>query len=156
MLKIEIPGKGILQIQHLVLDFNGTIAVDGKLISGISERIKELSQYVNIYVITADTNGTVHKQCEHLPVEVHVIGKQNQELEKEHFVNQLSPKGTASMGNGTNDERMFQASDVSIAIIGTEGCATRSLLQSDIVVHNILDGFDLFLKQHRLIATLRK
>jgi hypothetical protein len=41
MLSIAIPGFKNLSLAHLVLDFNGTLAVDGNLITGVSERRKE-------------------------------------------------------------------------------------------------------------------
>ncbi len=41
MLKIQIPGRKPIILEHLVLDFNGTIAIDGKIISGVKERLKK-------------------------------------------------------------------------------------------------------------------
>lgn len=35
MLNLNIPGRERLEINHLVLEFNGTIAMDGELISGV-------------------------------------------------------------------------------------------------------------------------
>ncbi len=34
MLRIDIPGYKIIKAEHLVLDFNGTMAIDGRLIDG--------------------------------------------------------------------------------------------------------------------------
>ena len=71
MITAEIPGWGSLEIKNLVLDFNGTIATDGRLIEGVAPLLAEIKEKnVGIYVITADTNGTVRKECEGLPVEV--------------------------------------------------------------------------------------
>ncbi|MFV9511263.1 HAD family hydrolase [Tepidibacillus sp. LV47] len=152
----QIPGRGELKIDHLVLDFNGTIAEDGKLIEGVKERLLQLGQAFDIYVVTADTNGSVHRECEGLPVIVHVIDKEDQLGEKKRFIQNLNSQGVISIGNGVNDAWMFEASNLAIAVIGKEGCATSSLLKSDIVVFHILDAFDLLLKENRLIATLRR
>lgn len=46
MLKIQIPGRKPIILEHLVLDFNGTIAIDGKIISGVKERLKKRSQRI--------------------------------------------------------------------------------------------------------------
>jgi soluble P-type ATPase len=51
---------------------------------------------------------------------------------------------------------MFENSELSIAIIGEEGCSGKLLLHSDIVVHNIVDAMNLLLNEKRMIATLRK
>ena len=37
MIALTIPGFGALELQHLVLDYNGTLAVDGKLIRGLRD-----------------------------------------------------------------------------------------------------------------------
>jgi hypothetical protein len=42
MIIIEIPGYKRLEIKHIVCDYNGTIAVDGKLIGGIRKIINDL------------------------------------------------------------------------------------------------------------------
>ena len=35
MIHYKIPGRGELEIENIVLDYNGTIAVDGKIIEGV-------------------------------------------------------------------------------------------------------------------------
>lgn len=154
-MKLTIPGRDSLTVTNLVLDFNGTIAVDGEIFEEIKERLVRLSRLVTIHIITADTNGTVANQCKDLPVSVHIIGKENQHIEKKNFILQLPTKGVVSIGNGSNDAEMFSVSDLSIAIVGQEGCATESLVRSDLVVTSISDALDLLLKENRLVATLR-
>ena len=39
MIRIEIPGRDELCIEHVLLDYNGTIAADGTLIPGVGELI---------------------------------------------------------------------------------------------------------------------
>ena len=70
MLTISIPGRGDLVLRHLLLDFNGTIAEDGRLAAGMAERLEALSRSLAIYVVTADTHGTAAAACAGLPVEV--------------------------------------------------------------------------------------
>lgn len=57
MLKIVIPGNVTLGLQHLVLDFNGTLACDGELLDGLKPRLDNLSRHLDIHVVTADTFG---------------------------------------------------------------------------------------------------
>ncbi|WP_274363768.1 HAD family hydrolase [Paenibacillus thermotolerans] len=155
-MQIHIPGQGSLQINHLVLDFNGTIALDGKLVYGVRERLFDLEKLYNIHVLTADSNGSAAEECKGLPVTLHMIAKDNQREEKRNFIGDISSEGVAVMGNGINDELMFRHADLSIAIVGKEGCATATLMASHIVVHDVRDGLDLLLKHNRLIPTLRK
>lgn len=154
MLALNIPGRGQFNMNHLILDFNGTIAFNGKLIPDVAERIMLLSKDVDIHVITADTNETVARQCSVLPVSVQILRSDDHTGEKGGFVRGLN--GVICMGNGANDEAMFAESDIAIAINGKEGCATATLLKSDMVIDNINDALDLLLNPKLVTATLRK
>jgi len=153
-MQVLIPGREKLILSHLVLDFNGTIALDGLILPNVREKLTELHTLIKIHVLTADSNGSAARECEGLPVELHVIGKDNQREEKRSFISQLE-HGVAVMGNGVNDELMFREADLSIAVIGKEGCATVTLMSSDITVTDIVDGLNLLINHHRLIPTLR-
>jgi soluble P-type ATPase len=43
MLEIDIPGFGLLVLQHLVTDFNGTLSVGGKLLPGVKGQLNRLA-----------------------------------------------------------------------------------------------------------------
>ena len=43
MIRVEIPGREPLDIAYLVMDYNGTVAVDGLLPGDVAERIGRLS-----------------------------------------------------------------------------------------------------------------
>lgn len=155
-MKIDIPGSDSLHIKYLVLDFNGTIATDGRLDEGLAQRIQALSALgLEIHVITADTNGTAEAQCAGLPVQIHLFPKDQVALEKAKLVKELGKAHTACLGNGKNDLLMAQEALLSIAIVGREGAYAKTALASDLWVFNSLDGLDLLLKPHRLIASLR-
>ena len=62
-MQIEVPGYKVLNLKYLVLDYNGTIAVDGRMPESIQQRIIVLSKELMIYVLTADTHGTVEDNC---------------------------------------------------------------------------------------------
>ena len=55
MLEIDIPGDKTLCLSFIVLDYNGTIACDGRLLPGVRQRLEELSKSVSIHILTADT-----------------------------------------------------------------------------------------------------
>lgn len=59
MLHIEIPGRAPMDIANVVFDYNGTIAVDGAVLPELRGRLKALLKLVPVYVLTADTYGTV-------------------------------------------------------------------------------------------------
>lgn len=154
MIKIQIPGREELVLSHLVLDYNGTIAEDGNIIEGIRPRLAQLSKELSIYVITADTHGTAAKKCEGLPLKVLTFPTTEVGRIKAEEVQKLSG-GVVTIGNGFNDIQMSDAADLSICVVGREGCCGALLMHTDVVVTSIEDALDLLLIPGRLRATLR-
>ena len=154
MLKIQIPGRDELTLSHLILDYNGTIAEDGEIIESIRPRLAELSKELSIYVITADTHGTAAKKCEGLPLQVLTFPTTEVGAIKAEEAQKLTD-GVITIGNGYNDIQMSDVADLSICVIGKEGCCGALLMHCDIVVTSIDDALDLLLKTGRLRATLR-
>ena len=58
MIEIAIPGRGEYRLSHLVLDLNGTLALDGKLIEGVAERLRRLNESLKLFVVSANTFGS--------------------------------------------------------------------------------------------------
>ena len=154
MLNIQIPGRELLTLSHLVLDYNGTIAEDGEIIEGIRPRLAALSKDLAIYVITADTHGTAAKKCEGLPLQVLTFPTTEVGRIKAEQVQKLTG-GVVTVGNGYNDIRMSDAADLSICVMGAEGCCSALLLHTDVAVTSIEAALDLLLIPGRLRATLR-
>ncbi len=154
MLTIEIPGRETLEISHVVLDYNGTVAVDGALLPGLAERIAALKESVTVTVLTADTYGTVRAQCEPLGIAVETFPRAGAAQCKEEIVRGLSG-GAACVGNGFNDIQMFDAAALSIAVLEKEGLCAALLAHADVLVSSPLDALDLLLRPKRLCATLR-
>ena len=154
MLKINIPGREEMVLNHLILDYNGTIAEDGLIIESIRPRLEQLSRDLRIYVITADTHGTAAQRCEGLPLKVLTFPTTEVGKIKADEVRKLSG-GVVCIGNGFNDIQMSDAADLSICVMGREGCCGALLSHVDVVVTSIDDALDLLLKTGRLRATLR-
>ncbi|WP_352419518.1 HAD family hydrolase [Proteiniborus sp.] len=155
MLNYNIPGIGKIEIENVVFDYNGTIAVDGKLIDDAKELILKLKEYANIYILTADTYGTVEKECMMLGVNVATFPKEMASISKKEIVEKLGAEKTICVGNGFNDIEMFKICKISIAVIENEGCSGKLLAHSDIVTKSIKDAIDIILSENRMKATLR-
>ena len=154
MIRIEIPGREPIEAAHVVLDYNGTIAVDGSLIQGVEERIAKLKEMASVCVLTADTYGTVRAQCEPMGVEVKTFPREGAAKCKEEIVKGLAG-GVVCFGNGLNDILMFDAALLAVAVLEGEGMCAALMSHADVVVHSVIDGLDLLLKPNRLRATLR-
>ena len=154
MLNIQIPGREALVLHHLILDYNGTIAEDGNIIESIRPRLEELSRDLSIYVITADTHGTAAGKCEGLPLQVLTFPTTEVGEIKAREAKKLEG-GVITIGNGFNDIQMSDAADLSICVIGREGCCGPLISHCDVVVTSIEDALDLLLIPGRVRATLR-
>jgi len=155
MITIDIPGYKRLEIQHVVCDYNGTIAVDGKMIDGVCETINDLSKDLDFHVITADTFGFVERELENVRCKLVKIPIQNQAVAKLEYVLNLGKDKTICIGNGNNDRLMLKEAALGIALLQEEGTCTETLLASDVACKNIIDAFGYFKEPKRLIATLR-
>lgn len=154
MLIVDIPGRGEQRYAHLLLDYNGTIALDGALVEGVARRLEELSRQVHIAVITADTHGTAARACAGLPVKVMTYPTAEVGKIKGETASRLTG-GVIAVGNGFNDVQMAERADLSVCVMGPEGCYGPLMARCDVVVPSILDALDLLLKPNRLRATLR-
>ena len=154
-LAIEVPGLGMFAFEHLVLDFNGTLAIDGKLLPGVSERLVTLSTRLAIHVLTADTHGTAARALAGLPCTLEIVPPSGQAEAKRRFVEALGADRVAAIGNGRNDRSMLAAVRLGIAVVQAEGIAAEALATADLVVPTIVDALDLLAYPLRLIASLR-
>lgn len=155
MIEIEISGMPKVSLKHLVLDYNGTIAVNSILIDGVKERLEKLSVLLDIHVLTADTYGSVHEQCQGINISVHVIKKEAQDRQKLSFIESLNCEHCVAIGNGRNDALMLSSAVLGFAILQEEGMSAKVLASFDILFTSINDALDSLLNPNRLIATLR-
>lgn len=155
MIEVNIPGRGVLRIEHLVLDYNGTLAVDGELVPGVGERLTALAGQLQVHVLTADTFGRATDRLAGLPCELTVLAPGAQDRAKLEAVQRLGPQRAACIGNGRNDQLMLEQAALGIAVILAEGAAVETLLRADLVCTSILDALDLLRSPLRLAATLR-
>ena len=57
MIDLTIPGREGLQLEHLVCDVNGTLALDGILLDGVIRQLNRLQDRLRLHLVTADTYG---------------------------------------------------------------------------------------------------
>lgn len=155
MIRVEIPGTGLLELEHFVTDFSGTLSEDGALLSGVKEKINELSEKLKIHVLTSDTFGRAREELEGVSCTIHVLEGEGHVVQKEKYVINLGADRVVALGNGNNDELMLRAARLGIAVCLKEGCSTKALEASRIFVTSPIDAMNLLLFPKRLIATLR-
>ena len=156
MLVITIPGKRTLELVHLVLDLNGTIAENGALVRGVAKRLHRLRKQLTLHLVTADTRGGAARLAHHLGLNLHRVEQPGEVEQKAEVITRLGPQTTVAIGNGANDVAMLKRSVLGIAVLGKEGMCPAILSVSDVLVREVNDGLDLLLFPDRLIATLRE
>ncbi len=156
MIRVSIPGWQTLELSHLVLDLNGTIALDGEVLPGVAGRLTALSSLLTVHLVSADTQGQAARNAQAIGLQVHRIAPGDEADQKLALVARLGPAQTVAVGNGANDTRMLAGAALGIATLGPEGLATLALQAADVVVGRIEDALDLLLLPERLVATLRR
>ncbi len=156
MNEITIPNYATLQLEHVVLDYNGTIAKDGILKESVKELIKKLCESYTVHIITADTFGSVAAQSEELDIVLKILTSLDHTQEKADYIKTLGSSRCVAFGNGNNDAKMLEGAALGIAVMGDEGCASTTLLASDVVCRDIAEALELLLRPQRLVATLRR
>ena len=155
MLEYAIPGQEPLRITDLVLDYNGTLAVDGEPLEGVVGALQDLASSIRIHVVTADTFGKVADRMGSVPCEIAVLPEGRQDQGKLEYISALGREQTVCIGNGRNDRLMLKESALGIAVILGEGAAVESVLAADVVCVDIVAALDLLRHPLRLKATLR-
>ena len=156
MIELNIPGRGAIRLEHLVCDVNGTLAVDGRLVDGVSRLIGTLRDRLEIHLVTADTLGRQSVIDQQLGVIAERLQPGDEAGQKADFVRQLGADRVVAIGQGANDALMLEAAAIGICVLSPEGTAVATLLKADIVANTILSALELIEKPLRMVATLRK
>ena len=155
MIRVDIPGTGPVGIQHVIFDYNGTIAVDGNLLDGVRPAMSRLVHLLDFHVVTADTFGSVQAQLDGIKADVVRISNQDQDRKKLEVLKRIGTDTTMAVGNGVNDALMLKHAVLGVAVLGEEGMALPALIAADVMIRQIQDLFAFLENPKRLIATLR-
>jgi soluble P-type ATPase len=153
---VDIPGADTLALEHVVCDFNGTLAVDGALIDGVRERLVALGALGALHVVTADTFGAAREALAGLDLQLTILDVDGQAQAKAAYLAGCGAHRSVAIGNGRNDRAMLEAAALSIAVIGPEGAAALAVSAAHVVAPDIRAALDLLLNPRRLAATLRR
>lgn len=156
MIELNIPGRGVLQLQHLVSDVNGTLALDGQLLDGLAWSLNKLRDRLGIHLLTADTHGRQAVIDQQLGLQAVRIQPGQEALQKAEYVQALGAGSVVAIGQGANDAGMLKAAGLGICVLSKEGAAAETLFSADLVVLNIFDALELLDNPLRIVASLRK
>ena len=180
MISIERPGLNPLEIEYILLDFDGTLAIDRRVHPKAKDKINLLSKRVKIYVFvnppTIPNNKVnpptppfnkggkggilakelIKERLRKVKAEIIYLVEGDASRSKLDLLRQLGPTRCAAIGNGMDDAILIQQAGIGICIIGKEGSSGEAVTNADLVFTDILDALDFLLKPLRQKATLGK
>ena len=156
MIDLFIPNREALHLNHLVLDVNGTLAKDGRLLERVAKPLTALRDRLTIHLLTANTHGRQDQIDHQLGVQATRLNPGNEKAQKADYVRALGAESVVAIGNGANDAEMLRAAAIGIAVLGEEGLAVSALTSADVVTATIYDALGLLEFPARLVATLRE
>jgi P-type E1-E2 ATPase len=156
MIELNIPGNGTIQLEHLVSDVNGTLAIDGQLADGLPRILTGLRDRLELHLLTADTHGRQKFIDQQLNIEAIRIPPGNESQQKANYVQRLSAKNVIAIGQGANDAAMLKSAAIGICVLSIEGAAVETLMAADLVVPDIYTALQLLENPLRMVASLRK
>lgn len=159
MIRIDIPGFGLREIERVVSDYSGTHSFAGVLRPAVRERLVRLAAKVEVHILSADTFGTAQRELGGLPLTLHLLQGEAHDEQKRAYALAQDPQHVAAFGNGNNDRLLLRtvrdAGGLAIAVDNGEGCAVESILAANLFIHGAENALDLLLDENRCKATLR-
>ncbi len=156
MIELDIPGRGVMRLEHLVSDVNGTLAVDGRLVDGVRQSLGVLRDRLTLHLLTADTLGRQDQIDAQLGLRAERISPGGEAEAKAAYVRSLGADRVVAIGQGANDAGMLREAALGIALASVEGLAVEALTGADLVAPDVLTALELLLNPMRLVATLRR
>jgi soluble P-type ATPase len=154
MIAIQRPGQKPLEIEFILIDFEGTLASDRRVHPKAKDKINLLSKRTKIYILTKGEKEVVEETLKKVKAEIFYLTEGETSQRKVDLLRQLGATRTVAIGNGVDDIPMIEEAGFGICVIGKEGTSVEAMKKADVVVSNVLDALDFLLKPLRQKATL--
>jgi len=154
MILIERPGQEPLEIEFILIDFEGTLASDRRVHPKAKDKLNLLSKRTKIYVLTKEEKAVMEETLRRVKAEIFYVTEGEASRRKLDLLRELGATRTVAIGNGADDALMIEEAVLGICIMSQEGTSVEAMKRADLVVSNILDAFDFLLKPLRQKATL--
>ena len=156
MITILRSGQEPLEIDFILLDFEGTLASDRRVHPKAKDRINLLSKRTKIYILTKEEKILVEEVLKKVKAEIIYLMEGEASQQKLDLLRQLGASRTVAIGNGVDDVLMIEEAGLGISVMGKEGTFSEAMKKADVVFMNILDALDFLLKPLRQKATLNR
>jgi soluble P-type ATPase len=156
MLTLLRPDQDPLEVEFLFVDFEGTLASDGRIHPKAKDKINLLSKRIRIHVFVKNGQALPGKTFRNMKAEIVYLTEGSSSKQKTDRMEKLGAGRTVAIGNGLDDARIIEEAGFGICVIGKEGASGEAVRKADLVVMSVLDAFDFLLKPLRQKATLER
>jgi soluble P-type ATPase len=154
MISIQRPGMESLDIHFVLIDFEGTLAMDGRVHPKAKDKVNLLSKRVTITILTKSNREKVEETLRKMRAEILYVTEGDSSQQKLNALQRLGAHQTAVIGNGLDDVRILEQAGLGMCVIGKEGASAEAMAKADLVVTHVLDALDFLLKPLRQRAML--
>lgn len=154
MILIQRPGQEAIEINYILIDFEGTLASDGRVHPKAKDKINLLSKRTKIYILAKGEKEKIQETLRRVKAEIFFVKEEESSSQKLELLLNLGPSRSIVIGNGMDDVRMMEEAGLSMAIIGKEGISGELIQTADLIFTDIIDALDFLLKPLRQKATL--
>ncbi len=154
MISIQRPGQSPIEIEYLLIDFEGTLASDGRVHPKAKDKINLLSKRTKITILAKGEKEKVEETLRRVKAELYFVNEEESASQKLELLLNLGASRTAVIGNGMDDIRMMKEAGLSMAIIGKEGTSGELIQSAHLIFTNMVDALDFLLKPLQKKATL--
>jgi soluble P-type ATPase len=156
MITIQRPGQQPLEIEFILIDFEGTLASDRRVHPKAKDKINLLSKRAKIYILTKEGKERAEEALKKVKAEIIYLTEGESSQKKLDLLRQLGGTGTVAIGNGVDDGPMVDEAGLGVCVIGKEGASAEAVKKADAIFTDILDALDFLLKPLRQKAALGK
>jgi len=154
MIILQRPGRTPLEIEFILLNFEGTLATDRRIHPKAKDKLNLLSKRTNIYILTKGEQEAIREILKKVKAEVVYFKEGEVSQGKLDLLRQLGAAKTVAIGNRVDDVPMIEEAGLGICIIGVEGTSGEAITKADVVFTDILHALDFLLKPMRHEAAL--
>jgi soluble P-type ATPase len=154
MISIQRPGMESLDIHFVLIDFEGTLAMDGRVHPKAKDKVNLLSKRATIIILTKSNREKVEEALRKMRAEILYVTEGDSSQQKLNALQRLGAHQTAVIGNGLDDVRIMEQAGLGMCVIGKEGASAEAMAKADLVVTHVLDALDFLLKPMRQRAIL--
>lgn len=156
MITLLRPGHDPLAIDSILIDFEGTLALDGRVHPKVKDKLNLLAKRARIYILTEEKKEKVEEVLRKVKAEIVWLSEGQGSQEKSRWLDQVGPDRTVAIGNGLDDAEILDKAALGLAILSKEGTVVSTLTQADLLFPSLLDALDFLLKPLRQKATLKR